>query len=128
MTLVFQIAAVVVILIAGFFVVFRGSGARHLAIRRVLTLLFFVAAASSVFFPQAWTWVANLVGIGRGADLLLYAFVLVFLSYLVTTHRRFRQLEAQNTELARKLALLDVRIPDPPQDGPSASEGPTRSE
>ncbi len=39
-----------------------------------------------------------------------------------------RQLEAQNTELARKLALLDVRIPDPPQDGPSASEGPTRSE
>lgn len=105
MTIVFQIIAGVAIAIAAFFM-FRGGGARHQAIRRVFMLFFIIAAASSVFFPQAWTWVANLFGIGRGADLLLYLMVLVFVGFVATTYRRFRQIEAQQTQLARKLALM----------------------
>lgn len=105
MTIVFQIIAVVAIAVAAFFM-FRGGGARHQAIRRIFMLFFIIAAASSVFFPQAWTWVANLVGIGRGADLLLYLMVLVFVGFIATTYRRFRQIEDQQTMLARKLALL----------------------
>ena len=105
MTLIFQILAVVAIAVAAVFML-RGGGARHQAIRRVLMLFFVIAAASSVFFPQAWTWAANLFGIGRGADLLLYLLVLIFVGYVATTYRRFRQIEAQQTQLARKLALM----------------------
>lgn len=105
MTIFFQILAVVLIALAAFFML-RGGGARHQAIRRILMLLFIVAAASSVFFPQVWTWAANLVGIGRGADLLLYLLVLTFLGFVATTYRRFRRLETDVTELARELALL----------------------
>lgn len=111
MTLVFQITAALVIVVAAFFM-FRGGGARHQAIRRVLMLLFIIAAASSVFFPQAWTWVANLVGIGRGADLLLYLLVLIFLGFAATTYRRFRQLDVELTTLARQLALMNARSPE----------------
>lgn len=107
MTIVFQIIAVVSIALAAFFI-FRGGGARRQALRRILMLVFIVAAASSVFFPQAWTWVANLVGIGRGADLLLYLLVLIFVGFVATTYRRFRQIESQQTELARKIALLET--------------------
>src|SRR5690554_606437 len=111
MTIVFQIIAVIAIGVAAFFL-FRGGGARHQAIRRVVMLAFIVAAASSVFFPQAWTWVANLVGIGRGADLLLYLLVLIFVGFVATTYRRFRQIEAEVTRLSRKLALMGAHPPD----------------
>jgi small membrane protein len=111
MTIVFQIIAVVVIIGAAFFML-RGGGARHQAIRRVLMLLFIVAAASSVFVPQVWSWLAGLVGIGRGADLLLYFLVLTFLGFVATTYRRFRHLEADVTELSRRMALLTAVHPD----------------
>lgn len=108
MTIVFQICAVIAIVIAGVFLL-RG-GARKQALRRVFMFLFVVAAASSVFFPQAWTWVANLLGIGRGADLLLYLLVLIFIGFVANTYRRFRQLETSLTTVARELALLKAQL------------------
>jgi small membrane protein len=104
MTLVFQIAIVVVIILLAL-LVFRGQGDRHLAMRRIFLLLFIVAAASSVFFPQIWTFAANLLGIGRGTDLIVYLLVLFFLGFVATTYRRFRQMEINMTEIARKVAL-----------------------
>lgn len=109
MTIIFQICAVIAILAAGV-LLFRGSGARQQALRRVLMFLFILAAASSVFFPQAWTWAANLLGIGRGADLLLYLLVLIFIGFVANTYRRFRQLEASLTTIARDLALLQTQV------------------
>jgi small membrane protein len=116
MTIIFQVLAVVAIAVAAFFML-RGGGARHQAIRRVLMLLFIIGAASSVFFPQIWTYAAKLVGVGRGADLLLYFLVLTFIGFVATTYRRFRQLEGDMTELARQLALLS----------PVASSQPTEA-
>jgi hypothetical protein len=111
MTIVFQIVAVAAIAVAAFFTV-RGKGARHQAIRRILMLAFIVAAASSVFFPQIWTSAANFVGIGRGTDLLLYFLVLTFIGFVASTYRRFRQVDAEVTELARRMALLsEVKAP-----------------
>ncbi len=109
MTIVFQVLAVIMIAGAAAFML-RGGGARHQAIRRILMLLFIVGAASSVFFPQIWTFLANLVGVGRGADLLLYFMVLTFLGFVASTYRRFRQIESDVTELARQLAL--ARAPE----------------
>ena len=120
MTIIFQILAIVVIATAAFFI-FRGGGARHQAIRRVVMLVFIAAATSSVFFPQVWTWAANLLGIGRGTDLLLYFLGLIFIGYVATTYRRFRQIESQITDLARELALLTVSSPENKgDDGPPA--------
>ena len=81
MTIVFQILAAVTILVAGYFM-FRGGGARHQAIQRIMLVVFMAAATSSVFFPQLWTYAARSVGVGRGADLLLYITVLVFLGFI----------------------------------------------
>ncbi|WP_182111748.1 MULTISPECIES: DUF2304 domain-containing protein [unclassified Actinotalea] len=81
------------------------SGARHLALRRIALVGFAVLAVLSVLFPDAWNAVAQIVGVGRGTDLLLYGTIIVFLLTLVTTYRRFRELEAQITLLSRRLAI-----------------------
>jgi len=121
MTLIFQIIAVVAIVIAGI-ALFRGGGARLQAVRRVFLFLFVLGAASSVFFPQVWTFAANLLGIGRGADLLVYLLVLAFIGFVASTYRKFRQQENDITTLARSLALLTAEGSLPERPGASTSE------
>lgn len=108
--LVFQILAVAAVIVIAVLIL-RGGGARHQAIRRILLVLFVLGTAVSVFFPQVLTWIANLVGIGRGTDLLLYVLVIAFLGFAATTFRRSRQLEDQITELSRRIALLGAEKP-----------------
>lgn len=88
------------------------ADARHQAIRRLLLLAFVLVAALSVMFPQWLSRVANLIGVGRGADLLLYALVIAFLSYIASSHRRANRLSAQITSLTRELALAEARYQD----------------
>lgn len=95
------------------------SGARHLALRRVAVLLGALVAALSVVFPDAWNAIADFVGVGRGTDLLLYGLIVAFLLYMVTTYRRFRDMEQQITLLARRIAV-DEALPRAAAVPPSA--------
>lgn len=88
-----------------------GTNARHLAIRRMLVVVFAAGAAFSIFFPELLTGVANFLGIGRGTDLVLYAMVVSFLVFMATTYQRFRQLEVSLTRLSRRVALDDAERP-----------------
>ncbi|WP_417508299.1 DUF2304 domain-containing protein [Microbacterium sp.] len=91
-------------------VVMRKTGAdSHLALRRIFMMLFVLAAILSVLFPQWLTWVATLIGVGRGTDLLLYALVVIFLVFVYTQYRRNTVLQRQLTLLARKIALVEAQ-------------------
>jgi hypothetical protein len=99
---------------------FRSRGARAQAIRRIGLVAFAGFAAVSILFPDVWSGMAHRVGVGRGTDLVLYALVVAFLSFTVTTYLRFRDLETNYTRLARRIALSEATRP-PEQDGdPSA--------
>ena len=104
MTIIFQILAIIAVIVVAI-VMLRGGGARTQAIQRIFMLLFIVAAGSSIFVPQVWTFAAGLLGVGRGTDLLLYITVLAFLGVAATTYRRFRRLENDLTAMARQVAL-----------------------
>ena len=58
-----------------------------------------------VIDPMVSTQIANLLGIGRGADLLFYLFVVASLFYAVATRSRIRRMEKQITTLVRQNAL-----------------------
>lgn len=88
------------------------ADSRHQAIRRLLLLGFVIAAVVSVAFPSVLSRIAAFVGVGRGTDLLLYALVIAFLSYIATSLRRTRQLTSRITVLAREIALAQARIED----------------
>lgn len=84
------------------------AGARHQAVRRLLLIGFVGLAVVAVMFPVLLTTVARWVGVGRGADLLLYALTMTFLGYVAASYRRMRQLEQQVTVVARELALREA--------------------
>ncbi|MCB4207759.1 DUF2304 domain-containing protein [Arthrobacter sp. UM1] len=94
------------------FVLMRGSSnARHMAIRRMMTMLFALAAVVSIFFPKLLQTVASWLGIGRGTDLVLYGFIVTFLIFMASTYQRFRAQEVALTKLSRRIALKEARKP-----------------
>ena len=95
----------IVVVVAAAARLLRGRGARTQAVRRLGLLLFAALAVWSILFPSVWDRIAKLVGVGRGTDMVLYALVVAFLSFTLTTYVRFRGFEARYTKLARRLAL-----------------------
>lgn len=91
----------------------RSTGdARHQAIRRLGLLVFVLAAVFSVVQPTWLTRLANAIGVGRGADLLLYGLVIAFLSYIATSSRRAKRIQGKLTVLAREVTLARAREED----------------
>jgi hypothetical protein len=101
------IAAVVVIA----FGLAQGSGGRRLALRRLGLVAFALLAAGGVLYPEALTWVGQQIGVGRGADLLLYLLIVAFLSYVATRFTRDKRTDRRLTELARRVALAEAPPP-----------------
>ena len=66
------------------------------------------AAGLAVAWPDATTSVARIVGLGRGANLLLYCAVLVMIVGFLMIYVRLRQLRREMTLLVRHLALREV--------------------
>lgn len=115
--------AIQVLLIAGTLAIawrlLISYGQKAQAVRRLGLLVFAAFAVWSILDPNVWTRLARLVGIGRGADLILYGLVVAFFGFVVTTFRRFRELETRYTRLARRIALDEVG-PARPLPGPTA--------
>jgi small membrane protein len=118
-----QLLLIVVVIVAAVRLL-RGRGARTQAVRRLGLLLFAGLAVWSILFPSVWNQIARLVGVGRGTDMVLYALVVAFLSFTLTTYGRFRDFEARYTKLARRLALDEAGPPQPTQTVPEQQENP----
>jgi len=82
----------------------RGSGLRA---PRVFSVVVWGLAALAVAQPEWTTRVAVRMGIGRGADLVLYVLVIAFLGACFHSYNRTRQLESHLTGVVRHLAIQD---------------------
>lgn len=105
----------VVLLLAvgvGLVYVSRLQGARDLAMRRILALLFAILAAVAIIYPPVISAVATFLGVGRGTDLLLYLLVIVVLATWLVQWRYNIAVQARLTELTRALALSEARHND----------------
>jgi hypothetical protein len=71
-----------------------------------LILLFFSGIAIFfVFFPNQTILIANLLGVGRGTDLLLYICFMIGIILMLLIHVKFQQQSMLITHLARAMAL-----------------------
>lgn len=85
------------------------QSSRTKAYKKLLLLLFIPCAVIIVLFPEIATELANLVGVGRGADLLLYGLTVVVIFQLFDTYVKDRENMRKTVVLARKVAILEAR-------------------
>jgi hypothetical protein len=117
--IIIKVLLIAAFIIFGLILLRPGGSARNQAIRTITLILLFVAAVFAVLFPGLIDDLARSVGVGRGTDLLLYAFIIVFVGNSLTAVRRRRAQDEQITQLARQIAL---RSPERPQDAQQEGE------
>ena len=86
--------------------------ARSKAWVKVGYVLFVIAGIYAVLRPDDTTVVANWLGVDRGADLMMYVLVIVFVFTTLSAYMRFKDLELKYARLARAVALQTARAPD----------------
>lgn len=75
-------------------------------------LLVWMGVAVATLWPQATAIAARKVGIGRGADLVMYCSVLAMLVGFFYIYTRFRRLDRTLTLLVRRMAIENPLLPE----------------
>lgn len=65
-----------------------------------------VAGLCFVWFPEFATYIANQVGVGRGADLIFYIFIILSLFVMFSLYIRLDKINDALTVLVRNEALV----------------------
>ena len=103
----------IILFIPAFIVIARSLGSRSRALRSLLLFSFPSLVGFSIVFPQTWQSMADIVGIDRGADLLLYVTVLTLVTYIGYSFGKFRYLEKRIATLVQELTLLRAAHENP---------------
>jgi hypothetical protein len=74
----------------------------------LLWSVLWIAAAGAVMLPWVTTRIAQFVGVGRGADLVIYASVSILFLLVFKLFIQHEKLERKLTELVRHDALRDL--------------------
>lgn len=114
--LIIKVLLIVAFLVLAVVLLRPTGSARGQALRTIALVLLLVAAILAVVFPQIINDIAVAVGVGRGADLLLYGLIVVFVANSLTTARKRREQDHQITRLARQMALETVHYPEDKHD------------
>lgn len=123
-----KILLIVLVLLLSLYMFKANLGAKQTAWRRLGILLFAVAAVVVVIFPGITTTVARFVGVGRGADLLLYGLVIVVLYNMLMQAKQRNAAERRLTKLAREVAITHTVLGEDEKRVTSAVAGnPTES-
>ena len=99
------------VLLAGVALLVAAGGATS----RLLRLLVIGVAALGIWLvwsPDLTTRIAEFFGVGRGADLILYLWVVITLALIVFLFLKLERLSRNVTKLARLIALADAKRQD----------------
>lgn len=86
---------------------------RSKAVDELIILLCFGCAALMVLRPDIATRLANLVGVGRGVDLIVYLALPGILMMILLLFARTRELNAKLTAAVREYAIRDAAFHQP---------------
>lgn len=108
MIILFQILFLIFVLFA-VYSVFKRKKDGTLGTRGVIFwILFWIAAAIAVLWPNSTTVVANYLGIGRGTDLVVYISLAIMFFVLFRLHVKIESIGRDVTSVVREGALKDV--------------------
>jgi hypothetical protein len=101
------------ILILGFMIILSYALSQRRRSRFVASamVIIVIVGVVSVMYPELTGDVAHAVGVGRGADLILYCFVLATLVAILNLHLRLRAVLEMTTNVTRAVALASAMTP-----------------
>ncbi|MFO0970286.1 MAG: DUF2304 domain-containing protein [Gemmataceae bacterium] len=105
----FQWIAVPILFLILLFEVFNFLRRPGQRVQRFFRCLVWTAAAVTIAHPDYLQTLATSVGITRGADLVFYVFVLVFIVVSFYFYARYLRMERQLTQVVRHLAIHEAR-------------------
>ena len=86
----------------------------------VLWTIFWFMVAFLVVFPETTSYIANIVGVGRGVDLVIYIAIFILFYLMFRSLVKLDKVEKDVTKVVRKVALDDNKEFSPKADQPSA--------
>ena len=106
----FQYLALLVVV--GLLVLSISAAVRGWATRRegIAWALVWLAATVAIVWPATTAKIAKMLGIGRGADLVLYCGIVFMMVGFLMIYVRLRQLRREMTLLVRHLALREAEL------------------
>ena len=90
-------------------IVFYITRLRNRTFYRLALILISALGVLFVIFPSVTDRLAHMVGVGRGADLVTYLFIVFFFLGGVNLYSKIRKLEANQNELVRKIVMEQAR-------------------
>lgn len=101
-----------IILIAALFIILVALSSRRSyagrAWKKIGLVFLGVAMIVAVLSPDITNGIARFVGIGRGADLLLYGLIIAFILSSLNSYLQQQDERDRTVRLARKIALLEA--------------------
>jgi len=83
---------------------------RRLSGPSLLGPVIWLMAGLAILNPDFTTEIAKSMGIGRGADLLIYLSALAFLFLAFYVYQRFQRVDSALTELTRHIAIREAGV------------------
>ena len=80
---------------------------------KILVTLFVLLAVVTVIFPDMTNTIAHWVGVGRGADLLLYLLTMAFIFSIFHAYLQEKRAQKRIVLLARRLAIIEANQREP---------------
>jgi hypothetical protein len=99
------LAVLAILLVLNFLLLVRGWTTRRAGLTWAVLC---VAAGAATAWPGVTAWLAQRLGIGRGADLVFYCAVVVMMVGFWMVYLRLRHLGREMTLLVRHLAILEA--------------------
>jgi small membrane protein len=108
MIILLQSLVILVALVVIYFAISSRRSHTASAWKKILLCLLAVAMVAAVLVPELTNKIANMVGVGRGADLLLYGVTLGFITFALNSYISQQSERDALYRLARKIALVEA--------------------
>lgn len=103
-----KILLLVLLLLLAIFVLTQKTASRGV---RLIVSAVLVCGAYLVWLPERANALAQVLGVGRGADLLLYLWVVITFSVILLLYLKIVETDRMMTALARQVALNQPMLP-----------------
>lgn len=90
------------------FKVFSRFKEKNLTLRELAGwIVFWLAVATIIALPQSTGFFAQILGVGRGTDVVIYISIIVIFYSIFKTQVRFEKIEREITKIVRDKAIND---------------------